>query len=140
MRERSSDAGEPSGTAGKPILSALAGAELFDCGLVVVRWYGGVKLGTGGLSRAYRSTAADTLAIAAVVMRYRYVRLRVTVSFDNMSAIYRLLHPPDVLLVEERFGETNEFDLDVRASEAEAFEQMLTERRIGCVRVGATQD
>src|SRR5438477_1517406 len=60
-RSRSSDAGEPSGTAGKPTLSAIEGAELFEVGVVVVRWYGGVKLGTGGLSRAYRETAAETL-------------------------------------------------------------------------------
>ena len=68
-------------------------------------------------------------------IRYRYVRLRVTVSFENMSAIYRLLRPPDVVLAGERFGETNEFDLDVRASEAESFEQILIERRISSVRV-----
>ena len=135
MRERSSDAGEPSGSAGKPILSALTGADLFDCGVMVVRWYGGVKLGTGGLSRAYRSTAAETLSHALVQIRYRYVRLRVTVSFENMSSVYRLLRPPDVVLAGERFGETNEFDLDVRASEAEGFERMLIERRIWSVRV-----
>ena len=54
-RARSSDAGEPSGSAGKPILSAIESAALFDAAVVVVRWFGGVKLGTGGLSRAYRS-------------------------------------------------------------------------------------
>src|SRR5687768_9376063 len=59
-RQRSSDAGEPSGTAGKPIMSAIEGADVHDVGVVVVRWYGGVKLGSGGLTRAYRKTAADT--------------------------------------------------------------------------------
>jgi Uncharacterized conserved protein len=135
MRERSSDAGEPSGSAGKPILSAISGAEQFDCGVVVVRWYGGVKLGTGGLSRAYRGTAAEALRNAVVETRYLYVRLQLTVPFDAMSAVYRLLHPPDVLLVTERFGETNTFDLDVRASIAGAFEKGLTERRIDWERV-----
>lgn len=133
-RERSSDAGEPSGTAGKPILSALIGAEMFDCGVVVARWYGGIKLGSGGLSRAYRGTATETLAAADLHLRYLYVRLRLTVPFETMSAVYRLLHPPDVLLVEERFGETNEFDLDVRAGAVEDFERTLTERRIAWVR------
>src|SRR5213075_3435360 len=73
-RSRSSDAGEPSGTAGKPILSAIEGAELFEIGVVVVRWYGGVKLGTGGLSRAYRATATETLRAAAPLDRYVYKR------------------------------------------------------------------
>src|SRR4028119_1126266 len=53
-RSRSSDAGEPSGTAGKPILAAIEGAALHDLGVIVVRWYGGIKLGTGGLGRGER--------------------------------------------------------------------------------------
>ena len=61
MRQRSSDAGEPSGTAGKPILSAIEGANLHDVGVVVVRWYGGVKLGTGGLVRAYSGAVQHAL-------------------------------------------------------------------------------
>src|SRR5438876_12438305 len=69
-RQRSSDAGEPSGTAGKPILSGIEGADLFDAAVVVVRWFGGVKLGTGGLSRAYRETAAETLRQAHIVERF----------------------------------------------------------------------
>ncbi len=59
--DRSSDAGEPNGTAGKPIANAIKGAGLHDTGVVVVRWYGGVKLGTGGLSRAYHDSAAAAL-------------------------------------------------------------------------------
>src|SRR6266852_2526370 len=69
---RRSDAGEPSGTAGRPILSAIEGADLFDVAVVAVRWFGGVKLGTGGLSREYRDTAAETLRKAEAVDRYLY--------------------------------------------------------------------
>src|SRR4051794_41980037 len=57
-RSRSSDAGEPSGTAGKPILAAIEGASLHEVGVVVVRWYGGVKLGTGGVPAGGGRTAA----------------------------------------------------------------------------------
>jgi uncharacterized YigZ family protein len=130
-RSRSSDAGEPSGTAGKPILAAIEGAALHDIGVVVVRWYGGVKLGTGGLSRAYRDTAAATLRGARLLDRYVYRRIRVIVPFDALNHIYRMVSPPDVVLVEERYGEENEFFFDVRLSGVEAFTRRLTSLRLG---------
>ena len=129
-RSRSSDAGEPSGTAGKPILAAIEGAALHDVGVVVVRWYGGVKLGTGGLSRAYRDTTAATLRGAKLLDRYVYRRVRVIVPFDSLSHAYRLVNPPDVVLIEERYGEENEFFFDVRLSGVQAFTKRLTELRL----------
>lgn len=124
-RTRSADAGEPSGSAGKPILAAIEGAALRDVGVVVVRWYGGIKLGTGGLSRAYRETAAEAIRVGTVVDRYLYERIRVVASFDAMNTLYRLVRPPDVLLVETRFGEENEFFFDVRASFVPAFRKLI---------------
>jgi uncharacterized YigZ family protein len=124
-RSRSADAGEPSGTAGKPILAAIEGAALHDLGVIVVRWYGGIKLGTGGLSRAYRETAAETLRVAKLLDRYVYERVGVIVPFDALSHVYRLVHPPDVVLVEERYGERNEFFFDVRLSAVDAFRKRL---------------
>jgi uncharacterized YigZ family protein len=129
-RARSSDAGEPSGTAGKPILSAIDGAELFDAAVIVVRWFGGVKLGTGGLSRAYREAAAATLRDAATTERFVYERVRVIVPFDSLGTVYRLVSAPDVVLVAERFGERNEFDFDVRASQLDRFVNTLREKRL----------
>ncbi len=129
-RSRSSDAGEPSGTAGKPILAAIEGASLHDIGVIVVRWYGGIKLGTGGLSRAYRETAAETLRGAQLLNRYVYERIVVIVPFDAISNVYRLVDPPNVVLVESRYGEENEFRFDVRASFADAFRMRLTELRL----------
>jgi uncharacterized YigZ family protein len=129
-RSRSSDAGEPSGTAGKPILAAIEGAALHDVGAIVVRWYGGIKLGTGGLSRAYRDTAAETLRNAKLLDRYLYQRVLVLVPFDALGAIYRVVNPPDVVLIEERYGEKNEFFFDVRLSSVEAFTKRMTELRL----------
>lgn len=133
IRARSADAGEPSGTAGKPILSAIEGAGLYDVAVVVVRWYGGVKLGTGGLSRAYRQNAAETLRAPVLRDRYVYKRFRVDVPFDQMGVVYRLIDAPDVILIAEHFGETNEFDLDVRLSRADEFARELSERRLHLV-------
>jgi len=129
-RARSSDAGEPSGTAGKPILAAIESASLHEVGVVVVRWYGGVKLGTGGLSRAYRETAAMTLRDAKTIERYDYARFNVVVPFDMMSHAYRLVDPPHVVLIDEAYGDQNVFAFDVRKSRAEEFERVLTERRL----------
>lgn len=129
-RSRSSDAGEPSGTAGKPILAAIEGADFHDAGVIVVRWYGGVKLGTGGLSRAYRETAAETLRRATPLDRYVYTRVRVVVPFEALNNVYRLIHPPDVVLVEEQFGEQNMFTFDVRNSAQAAIGQRLRELRL----------
>ena len=130
IRARSADAGEPSGTAGKPILSAIEGADLYDVAIIVVRWYGGVKLGTGGLSRAYRETASETLRSAPIDDRYVYKRIRITAPFDQLGVVYRLIDAPHVLLAAEHFGESNEFEFDVRLSRADAFGRMLTEKRL----------
>jgi len=129
-RTRSSDAGEPSGTAGKPILVAIESADVHDCGVVVVRWYGGVKLGTGGLSRAYRETAAEALRVTPLLERYVYRRFTLDVPFEILGVVYRFVAPPDVVLVAENFGESNTFDFDVRESMAEKFAAMLVEKRI----------
>lgn len=130
VRARSSDAGEPSGTAGKPILVAIEAARVSDVAVVVVRWFGGIKLGTGGLSRAYRETAAETLRLAQRLDRYVYTRFRVVVPFDAFGIVYRLASPPDVVLQKETFGERNDFEFLVRTSASERFAAALTERRL----------
>lgn len=129
-RARSSDAGEPSGTAGRPILSAIEAARLFDAALVVVRWFGGVKLGTGGLSRAYRDTAKTTLSQAEVIERVLYDRLQVIVPYDRISDAYRLVDPPSVLLAAENYGQVNEFSFDVRRSRRDRFIAALAARKL----------
>src|SRR2546426_1910159 len=76
--ERHHDAGEPAGTAGPPILQAIRGAGLGDAVVVVTRYFGGIKLGRGGLARAYRAAASSALAAAATVTLIPRARLRVS--------------------------------------------------------------
>ena len=123
-------AGEPSGTAGRPILSAIEGAGIANTAVVVVRWFGGVKLGTGGLSRAYRETAAETLRRAKIVDHYVYDRVQVIAPFDRISDVYRLVDPPNVVLIGEEFGETNAFAFDVRRSLRDQFEKTIAAKRL----------
>src|SRR5712691_9578349 len=129
-RQRSSDGGEPSGTAGKPILSVIEGADLFDAAVVVVRWFGGVKLGKGGLARAYRHIAAQALRNAEVIELLLYETIRVEVPFDSIGVIYRLIDPPHVVLTNESFGEKNVFTIDVRRSRIQEVKNLLTEARL----------
>jgi putative IMPACT (imprinted ancient) family translation regulator len=98
--------------------------------VIVVRWFGGVKLGTGGLSRAYRETAAETLRSAEFEERLLYASYAVDVPFQSVGVIYRLLDPPHIVLQKESFGDRNVFTIDVRRSRVDAFEKALMERRL----------
>ena len=105
-RERSSDAGEPSGTAGIPILQVLRGAGLSDVLAVVVRWFGGTKLGKGGLARAYAGAAREALAGLPVIQRVPTVRLSIQVPYEKVGAVKRLIHPPAIELEAEEYAES----------------------------------
>ena len=86
---RTNDAGEPSGSAGAPILAAIEGAGLTDCIVVVTRWYGGTKLGVGGLVRAYGDAAAQALAAASRRVGVEAVRLEVAYPYAHTAAVMR---------------------------------------------------
>lgn len=127
---RSSDAGEPSGTAGRPILSAIEGAGISDAAVAVVRYFGGTKLGTGGLARAYRLAAERALEAAGGETLYETVRLEVRCPHARTGAVRRLLDPPAVRLLVERFDPGPVLELEVRRSRAAALEAALAEARV----------
>lgn len=88
---RSSDDGEPGGTAGRPILAAIDGSGLDAIVVLVIRWYGGIKLGAGGLVRAYGGVAAECLRLAARIEHHPQVRLRLRCGFAQLGTVHRLL-------------------------------------------------
>lgn len=88
---RSSDDGEPSGTAGKPIYSSIASSGIDRVMVVVIRYFGGIKLGTGGLVRAYGGVASDCLKNAPTCLVKSKVRMGVEVSFDLLGLLYHQL-------------------------------------------------
>lgn len=125
--ERSSDDGEPAGTAGAPMLQMLRGANLSDVVAVVVRWFGGTKLGKGGLVRAYGAAVREALMNLPTLDRVPIVRLRLELPYERLGAVKRWLDPPRVELDEERYGETVELVLRVWVAERAALEEKLAD-------------
>lgn len=126
-RERSDDDGEPSGTAGVPILQVLRGAELHDVMAVVVRWFGGTKLGKGGLARAYAAAARRAVEELAVGRRVPRERLELEIPYELLGAVKRLVHPPDVELLEEDYGARVRLVLAVRTDRRRAVAAALAD-------------
>ena len=126
-RERSADAGEPAGTAGMPILQVLRGAGLSDVMAVVVRWFGGTKLGKGGLARAYAAAAREALQTLPVIHRVPTVRLTLEVPYEKVGAVKRLIRPPEVELEAEEYGAAARRVLVVHEERQEALREALAD-------------
>ena len=125
---RFGDDGEPSGTAGKPILAAIDGQELDRVAVVVTRWFGGILLGSGGLVRAYGGTAALCLRAAKKIEMIETVRATVAVDFSDMALIKARLLARDVTIVNESFTDKGPvLSVDLRKDEAEAILGMVVD-------------
>ena len=122
---RANDDGEPSSTAGKPILGQIHSAELTDILVVVVRYYGGVNLGTGGLIVAYRTAAADALAHAEVVTRLVEEQITYSFAYPMMNAVMRVVKDLQPRIVSQQFDNTCSITLAIRKEMAEALRQRL---------------
>lgn len=126
-RERSSDAGEPAGTAGVPMLQVLRGAGLSDVMAVVVRWFGGTKLGKGGLARAYAAAVREALPGLPLAARVPTGRIAVEVPYEKVGAVKRLLRPPEVELEAEEYGASARLVLAVHEERLAAVAEALAD-------------
>lgn len=135
--ERSSDAGEPAGTAGVPILQVLRGAELSDAVAVVARWFGGTKLGKGGLARAYAGAVRSAVAELPVARRVPAVELVLELPYDRLGAVKRLVRPPRVEIVDEAYGASVRLVLAVYEAERAELEAALADLGLRAEPAGA---
>ncbi|MBQ8655467.1 MAG: YigZ family protein [Prevotella sp.] len=123
---RANDDGEPSSTAGKPILGQINSNVLTDVLVVVVRYYGGVNLGTGGLIVAYREAAADALAHATFEMRQVEEEVTYTFAYPQMNDVMRIVKEMQPRIVSQTFGNSCEIRLRIRQSAADQLRQKLS--------------
>jgi len=119
MNFRMNDDGEPSGTAGKPILGQIHSRELTNVLVVVVRYFGGVKLGTGGLVQAYKTAAVDALDQAEIIGCNINYSFRIQFPYDMMNPVMRVVDEENLNVEDQQFGVDCRMTLSVRASRLE---------------------
>ena len=122
---RANDDGEPSSTAGKPILGQINSNELTDILVVVVRYYGGVNLGTSGLIIAYREATADAIAHAEVVTRQVEELVTYSFAYPLMNDVMRIVKDMNPRIVSQTYDNTCQICLSIRKSEAEQLKSRL---------------
>jgi len=132
-----SDDGEPHGTAGRPMLTALLHADLGEVVAVCTRYYGGVKLGTGGLSRAYSGGVVLTLESLPTEVRVERTTLRVTVAYPEVDGMQRLIDEMELLVLGEDFGAEVRYELGVPVSETDELRRRVGDLTRGSGRVEA---
>ena len=122
---RANDDGEPSSTAGKPILGQIRSSELSDVLICVVRYYGGVNLGTGGLIVAYRTAAADAIANSKIEERLVEEKITYRFSYPMMNSVMQVVKSTEARIIAQNFDNTCEIVLSIRQSRAEELKQRL---------------
>lgn len=123
----STDNGEPSGTAGKPILGQINSFGLTDIVIVVVRYFGGIKLGTSGLIAAYREAARESLEAAEIIECHDMARISFTFPYLAMNDVMRLTKNGGVEIIEQIFDNSCSMTLSIRADDADTLRARLTD-------------
>ncbi|NPD92714.1 IMPACT family protein [Xylanibacter muris] len=122
---RANDDGEPSGTAGKPIHGQIVSNGLTDILVVVIRYFGGVKLGSSGLIVAYRAAAAEAIADAEVENKFVEEVVNYTFTYPMMNQVMRIVKDMSPRIVSQNFGVNCEISLSIRRSEAAVLKERL---------------
>lgn len=121
-----SDDGEPHGTAGKPILSVLLHSDIGEIVAVVTRYFGGTKLGTGGLVRAYSGSVKNALMGLSVKEKRDVLSLTVTLDYSKITAVKQLMKSFDTEITEENYNANVSFKIELPKINEDAFTRAIT--------------
>lgn len=137
VSEGLSDAGEPTGTAGQPVMAVLRGSGLGDTIIVVTRYFGGIKLGTGGLVRAYTDAAKAAVAGAKTEPKIARVQFCFRVPYSLYDRVRRIIQAHDATVDVNDFAEDISITLTIEQAKAESFIMQLQELSAGKIIVQA---
>ncbi|MBQ9729614.1 MAG: YigZ family protein [Clostridia bacterium] len=133
--QRFSDDGEPQGTAGVPILEVIKNKALYETAVAVVRYFGGIKLGAGGLVRAYSSCAAEHLAGAKICSLEWCTELYITVDYPFVDPLQNFLSFEKAVVLDQEYGGQVRVLVAVKAADEPSFSARLTDRLQGKLRL-----
>lgn len=134
---RHSDAGEPSGSAGKPILLSIDKRGLTNVCVVVTRYFGGTKLGIGGLVRAYGNVADQALAAAHTRTRFKTTLIEASFPHAQISNVMHVISKAGARLVDTTYDEEVHLQLEIRQSQAREFASLLINQTCGNIRLNS---
>lgn len=140
MNQRSSDDGEPSGTAGMPMLEVLRRREVTDTLAIVTRYFGGIMLGAGGLIRAYGGAVSEALDNIGVVERVPLSVVHVTANYDDAGRIENAIRAREFQLTDVAYAMDVTFELVMPPAEVEGFETWLQELTNGANTATITEE
>ncbi len=135
-----SDDGEPSGTAGKPILEVLSGAGVCNVLVIVTRYFGGTLLGTGGLVRAYSGAAKAGLAASRVITKEAGKRVVLQTGYDGIGKIQYIVSQMGLAVIDTRYSDKTEMEIAVSLNDTGQFVKNVTEATSGQVKINADDD
>ena len=127
LRQKANDDGEPSGTAGKPILEVIHHHHLTNVLVIVIRYFGGIKLGAGGLIRAYASGATQVINKAQIILKQYSHYLCISIDYNQYGSLKNLLTEKNILPISEEFGEDVTLDFYLPVEESQSFVHMIRE-------------
>ena len=124
---RCSDDGEPSGTAGKPMLDVLLGEDLYNTAVVFTRYFGGTLLGTGGLVRAYSKAVQEGLACSRIITKHHGILLEIGTDYNGVGKLQYLFGQRGIPITDSRYTEDVKLQVLVPKSEENAVKKAVTE-------------